>query len=103
MSTKLTKQVIPRPLEDSVNALLNDAQQSVRHQYKECEERIRKSPTSSVLGAVAVGWVLHRLPVRALLVAQVRLLTALAPPAILLFSAAKACEFLQRQASGRPN
>lgn len=96
-------QLMPRTVEEGVNALLTDAQQSIRHHYRECEQHIRKSPASSVLGAVAVGWCLHRLPVRALLVAQVRLLSALAPPALFLFGAAKAYEFLQRQESDSPD
>jgi len=50
-----------------------------------------------VLGAVAAGYLLHRLPVRAILVTQVRVLSALAPPALFFFGAAKLYEFLQRQ------
>lgn len=97
MSTTQLKKAVPRSVEEGVNALLNDARQSINQHYKDCEQHIRQSPTSSVLGAVAAGWCLHRLPVRVLLVAQVRLITALAPPALLLFGAAKVYEFLQRQ------
>ncbi len=84
-------------MEDGVNALVRDAQQSIRHRYQQCEQSVRKSPTSSVLGALAAGYCLHRLPVRSILVAQVRLLTALAPPALFLFGAAKLYEFLKNQ------
>jgi hypothetical protein len=80
---------------------LCDARQSLRHRYEECEKAIRKSPTTSVLGAVAAGYLLHRLPVRAILVTQVRVLSALAPPALFLFGAAKLYEFLQRQELAR--
>jgi hypothetical protein len=86
-------------VEEGVNALLCNAQQSIRHSYQECEERVRKSPTTAVLAAVATGYCLHRLPVRAILVANVRLLSALVPPAFFVFGAAKICEYLQRQES----
>lgn len=84
-------------MEDGVNVLLSNARLGIRRRYRECENRVRKSPTKAVLGAVAIGYLLHRLPVRAILVAQVRVLSALAPPAFFLFGAAKLYGFLQRQ------
>ncbi len=97
MSNTSAKPVRPLSVEEGINALLSNAQESVRHHYQECELRVRQSPTTSVLTAVAIGYCLHRLPVRALLVAQVRLLSALAPPALFVFGAAKVYEFLQQQ------
>ncbi len=102
MTATPCKPAAPLSVEEGVNTLLRDVEQSIGHGYQECERRIRKSPTSAVLTAVAVGYCLHRLPVRAILLAQVRLLSALAPPAIFLFGAAKVCEYLQRQAAVRP-
>ena len=84
-------------MEEGINVLLCNAQQGIHHRYQQCQKQIRKSPTTAVLGAVAAGYLLHRLPVRAILVTQVRVLSALAPPALFLFGAAKLCEFLQRQ------
>lgn len=84
-------------MEEGVNVLWCNARQGIRDRYQKCENVIRESPTAAVLGAVAVGYLLHRLPLRAILVTQVRVLSALAPPALLLFGAAKLCEFLQRQ------
>jgi hypothetical protein len=101
MSAKLTRPQAPLSLEEGANVLLSNVQQSIRHRYEECEKRIRKSPTTSVLGAVAAGYLLHRLPVRAILVTQVRVLSALAPPALFLFGAAKLYEFLQKQELAR--
>ena len=101
MSAKSNRPEAPLSLEEGVNALLCDARQSLRHRYEECEKQIRKSPTTSVLGAVAAGYLLHRLPVRAILVTQVRVLSALAPPALFLFGAAKLYEFLQNQELAR--
>lgn len=84
-------------MEEGVNVLLSNARQDIRHRYQMCESRIRKSPTTAVLGAVAIGYLLHRMPVRAILVTQVRILSALTPPALFLFGAAKLYDFLQRQ------
>ena len=71
----------PASVEEMVTASLSGVRQRIRQRHEKCESRIRLSPTASVLGAVGVGYVLHRLPVRAILVTQVRVLSALAPPA----------------------
>ncbi|MEO8614851.1 MAG: hypothetical protein ABI600_06920 [Luteolibacter sp.] len=85
--------VAPLSLEEMVNISLGNVQQGICDRYQECENQIRKSPITSVLGAVAAGYLLHRLPVRSILVTQVRVLSALAPPALFLFGAAKLYEF----------
>ncbi len=87
----------PLSMEEGVNVLLSNARQGIRDRYEKCENRIRESPTTAVLGAVAVGYLLHRMPVRAILVTQIRVLAALTPPALFLFGAAKLCDLLQRQ------
>ncbi|RPJ35129.1 MAG: hypothetical protein EHM17_03785 [Verrucomicrobiaceae bacterium] len=84
-------------VEGMVHVSLCNARQGIRQRYQACENQIRNCPTTSVLGAVAVGYLLHRLPVRAILVTQVRVLSALAPPALFLFGAAKIYDFLQRR------
>lgn len=84
-------------VEQSVCHLLNKARQDLRQRCHRCEDRIRQSPATAVLGATAAGYLLHRLPVRAILLTQVRVLSALTPPALLLFGAAKLYEVLQRQ------
>lgn len=84
-------------MEEGGNVLLSNVRQDIRDRYQKCENEIRKSPMTAVLGAVAVGYLLHRMPVRAILVTQVRVLSALTPPALILFGAAKLYEFLQRQ------
>lgn len=97
MTATPTHPAAPLTMEEGVNALLSNARQGIRHRYQKCGNRIRRSPMTSVLGAVAAGYLLHRLPVRAILVTQVRVLSALTPPALLLFGAAKLYEFLQSQ------
>jgi hypothetical protein len=87
----------PASVEEMVNASLCGVRERMRNRFQQCEARIRQSPTASVLGAAGLGYLLHRLPVRAILVTHVRVLSALAPPALLLFGAAKFYEFLQRR------
>ncbi len=84
-------------MEEGVNALLCDAQKCIRQRYEACEQFVRKSPGKSMLGALAAGYLLHRLPIGAILGTQVRLLSALAPPALFVVGAAKVCEFLKSQ------
>lgn len=85
-------------VEQGVNALLDDAKRNVCNRYDHYEDLVRQSPGKAVLISVAAGYLLHRLPVRSLLISQVRLVTALAPPTLLAFGAAKLCEFIQNQA-----
>jgi hypothetical protein len=88
-------------VEPRINNLLSEAQASLRQSYQACEKHVRESPTTSVLGAVLAGYCLHRLPMRAILTANVRVLSSLIPPALFLFGAAKACELLQRPECSR--
>lgn len=97
MNDSSDSQTIPRPMEEGIQVLLNSARQGIRHRYEKCEMRIRNSPKAAVLGAVATGYFLHQLPVRAIVVTQVRVLSALAQPALILYGAAKLYDFLQRQ------
>ncbi|MES2981060.1 MAG: hypothetical protein V4727_02010 [Verrucomicrobiota bacterium] len=97
MNDSSNQPVTPLSMEEGVQVLLSNARQGIRRRYQKCNNRIRKSPTSAVIGAAAVGYVLHRLPVRAILVTQVRVLSALTPPALILFGAAKLYDFLQKQ------
>lgn len=87
----------PISIEEMVNDSLCHVRNGIQLRYQKCENQIRKSPTTSVIGAVAVGYLLHRLPVRAILVTQVRVLSALTPPALFLFGAAKLYDYLQRR------
>jgi hypothetical protein len=77
------------------DALLINARRSIRAGYGKFENRIRISPVKAVLVAAAVGYVLNRLPVRTIMLTQTRVLSALAPPALLLFGAAKLIDCLR--------
>ena len=97
MNDPYNQPIAPLSMEEGVKVLLSNTKESICQRHQKCEDRIRKSPTTSVMGAVAVGYLLHRLPVRAILVTQVRVLSALTPPALFLFGAAKLYDFLQKQ------
>ena len=84
-------------VEEMVGASLRNAKAGIRRRYLACEDRIRKSPTASIVGATAVGYLLHRMPVRAIIVTHVRVLSALTPPALFFFGAAKLYDYLQKK------
>lgn len=86
-----------RTLEEGVSDCFCNARECIREQHQKCENLVRQSPTTAVLGAVAAGYLLHRLPLRAIIATKIRVLTALTPPALFLFGAAKIFECLQRQ------
>ena len=88
-------------MEDGIEALLGNAQQSITRTYNDLEDHVRKTPTSAMLAALVTGYCLHRLPVRAVVVANVRLLTALAVPTFFMLGAARAYEFLRSQAAAQ--
>lgn len=89
--------IAPPSMDEGCKILLSNVKQGIRHRYKKYEDGVRKYPTSAVLGAVATGYLLHRMPVRAILVTQVRVLSALTAPALFLYGAAKLYDLLQRQ------
>jgi len=97
MNDSSTRPSAPPSVEEGVCSLLGNARQGICQRYEKCENRIRSSPTEAVLGAVAVGYLMHRLPIRAIVLTQIRLISALTPPALLLFGAAKFLDCLRRQ------
>jgi hypothetical protein len=88
----------PATLEQSLTALVDDVKHKAHVRYEKCEDCVRSSPTKAVMVAVAAGYLLHRLPVRSLLATQIRLLGALAPPALFAFGTVKIFEYVQRKA-----
>jgi hypothetical protein len=85
-------------IEEEFNHLLEQAKTKARGVCEASAQRVRQSPGKAVMIAAGVGYFLHRLPVGALLVSQVRLIAALAPPVLLAAGAAKLCGFVQKQA-----
>ncbi len=97
MNDQSNNPTTPPSVEEGAKALIRQARHNLHQRHQNCENNIRQSPTTAVLIAVAVGYFLHLLPIRAILVTKVRVISALAPPALFIFGAAKLVEFLQRQ------
>lgn len=89
-------------VDDGIQAIFDSGKKKVSHCLSDWETCVRKHPVQSLLGAVAAGYILHRLPLRSILLAKVRIATALAPPAILAYGAAKLCEILQEKGEPVP-
>lgn len=86
-------------MEEGVQVLLSNARKSIHKRYEKCENRVRKSPATAMVGAIGVGYFLHLLPVRAILVTKIRILSALTPPTLVFFGAAKLYDYLKKQSS----
>lgn len=95
--SKTTQVPVTASIDESLNKLLDEVKAGVQSGYHSCEQRIQRDPVETVMGAVAVGYCMNRLPMRAIILANVRLITALAPPALFLYGAAKVYEYLQRE------
>jgi hypothetical protein len=96
-STSTSAPVSPPSIDAGIDAMIHKAEEGIARCVHDCEDFVRQSPTKAVLGALAAGYLLRNLPLRSILIAKVRLLTALAPPALVLYGAAKVYEFLQEQ------
>lgn len=88
-------------VEKEVLTLLDDARQFVCDGCEATRQHVRESPTTSVLTAVLAGYVLHRLPLRSIMVTNVRVLASLLPPVVFVLGAAKVLELLQKSARSR--
>lgn len=92
----------PPSVDDGIRSVLHSGKEKTIECLEKWEDCVRKHPVESVLGAVVAGCLLHRLPVRSILVAKVKIISALAPPALLAYGAAKLCEVLQRKSKAAP-
>ena len=62
-----------------------------------CEEKVRRHPAGSVLGAAATGYLCHLLPLRFILRTGIRVVAAAAPSALLVLGLWKAADFALRE------
>jgi len=91
----------PLSVEKEVLSLVDDARQCLRDGYESCEKHVRESPATSMVSAVLAGYILHRLPLRSIMVAKVRIIASLLPPVVFVLGAAKVLELVQRSARSR--
>jgi len=87
-------------IEENFQCLIAATKDKVTRTYAKYEKIAIASPGRTVLLALASGYCLHRLPVRALLVLQVRAAIAVAPAVLLGLGAVKLCGILQRPRGG---
>ena len=86
-------------IDTGIDVMLHKAEEGLARCLHDAEDCVRQAPLKSMAAAVAAGYFLRHLPIRALLVAKVRLLAALAPPALVMYGAAKVYEYLQEQSA----
>jgi hypothetical protein len=84
-------------LEDMFSTVFHRVEDTFRGQWAKLEDKVRDSPTTAVLIAAGIGYCIHRLPVRSLLATQLKLLWALAPPAVVAAAAGKAYQVLDER------
>lgn len=87
-------------IEHGITGALDDARHLLSEGYEKCEEEVRRSPGPALLLAFGAGYVASQLPLGTLVGAPVRLISRLAPAALLVLGVAKAAEWLSE--SGRP-
>ena len=83
-------------LEDGVTSALKSVRETATRKMESYESSVREDPTSSILWAAAVGYVLRILPITALFAFVLRLLLALLKPAALIFGAYKLYQLVQQ-------
>jgi len=87
----------PATIDQGVAGFFHTVQDKMSHSYNDLENYVKRSPTQAVVSAFAAGYLLKMLPVEAIVAAQVRLALSLVRPALFLYGAAKAYEFVVRQ------
>jgi len=85
----------PPTIEEGIQTLIEDGKEALKERYSSCEKEIVNHPLKAVAIAAATGYLLHRLPLRAIFITKMRILSALVPPVLLAIGAAKTCEYLQ--------
>jgi len=83
-------------LEENLQEFATDTKTKIVQSYEKYERIAAADPGKAVLIALATGYCLHRLPLRALVVLPVRAVVAVAPALLLGLGAIKLCGILQR-------
>jgi len=100
MSTD-TNSVSPSTVDEGILSVCHSSKEKLKGCLAEWEDCVKQHPVKSVLAAAAAGALIHRLPVRSILAANVKVVGALLPPALFAYGAAKLCEILQQKGTSR--
>lgn len=94
-------------MEEMFTEFFHKGESLLRPQWEKVQKQVQKSPGKAVLVSMGIGYVLHRLPVRSLLATNLKLLWALAPPAVMAALAGKGLhaldEYLHAAEAKSPN
>ena len=99
MSTEPTDTAPSPSVDDGIHSMLSSSKDRAVECLEKWEECVKQHPVKAVLGAVVAGALIHRLPLRSILIAKIRIASALAPPALLAYGAAKLVEILQQKSA----
>lgn len=97
MSTD-TNSVAPSTVDEGIRSICHSSKDKLMDYLQEWEDCVKRHPVKSVVAATVAGALIHRLPIRSILVAKVKIAGALLPPALFAYGAAKLCEILQSKA-----
>ena len=101
-TSKLTSSSL-KAVEGVLTDAVHQAEGMFRERWEKVEDKIRESPTKAVLIAAGIGYLMHRLPFRSLCVTQLKLLWALAPPAVMAVAAGKGFQALDEHLHANGN
>ena len=102
MATKNQPDSTPETIETGLRDALQRSQSGFSEQVEQLEDKVRKSPTDSVLVAGVIGYFLHILPLGALVGGVLRLIIALIRPAVLVYAASKLYELVKSTSAPSP-
>ena len=80
---------------DKASEMFEQGKDKARQLGETVQNQVRDQPVKAVLIAAGIGFALHRLPIGSLLWSHVKLLWALAPPAVMMAAAGKGLCALQ--------
>lgn len=81
--------------------LLGDFKSATQRVAQECSRCVSEAPMGSLLAGFALGYLISHRTFRKMLSAQIKLLGALAGPAVTLYGAAKLWELAKNEAGRR--
>jgi len=86
-------------VDEGILSVCHSSKEKLKGCLNEWEGCVKQHPVKAILAAAAAGALIHRLPVRSILAANVKIVGALLPPALFAYGAAKVCEILQSKGS----
>ena len=86
-------------VDDGIHAALSSSKDKAVAYLEKWEDCVKQKPVQAIAGALVAGILIHRLPIRSILIAKIKIISALAPPALLAYGAAKVCEVLQQKSA----